>query len=143
MIVVPARMSSDVVEREQGAAFRCPLCRASHTREECEIEWVAFPLPDAVPATICLGCCIDIYNTCRVSDFYSHPYFEIVEEAANHFGLPVGEFRDHCLRQQLVIMRESPDQYTGRENEALRLRLERLLLEGGSQESADGSTRQK
>ena len=127
MIVVPDREASQAVESQKGGHYVCPLCKASHTGEGHNVEWVEFSTPNGRSATVCLGCCIDIFNTCRRSDFDSHPYLDIVQRAADYFRTPIQDFRRHCLQKQVEIMRQSPEKYSGRRNEAVRAEIERVL----------------
>lgn len=79
---------------------------------------------------MCLGCCEDIHSTCASDDFESHPYKDIVDEAARDEGYTVDEFRKLCLQQQIAAGKQRLEQ----EHDAARyskrlMRLEVLLAD--------------
>ena len=85
----------------------CPYCKSESTQENSiDVGWVEGPVSSSPTKYICLGCCEDIYSTCADGSFYSHPYFDIVVDAASVEGISVEEFRLSCLRQQLHFAKQ-------------------------------------
>jgi hypothetical protein len=127
MLILPPRKPGTTVAKEKDGRYQCPFCGTSHTLESPDSEWVELLLPNSKSITICVGCCIDIFNTCRVADFHSHPYFDVVKQAAIVVRIPVDVFREHCLDLQLALMKQTPEKFVGRMNEDVKTRIEQTL----------------
>ena len=80
----------------------CPYCGARSD----DICWVEGPIQHGRHRLICVGCCEDIYSTCASEDFETHPYYQIVVEAAKREDMSVREYRMACLQQQIASAHE-------------------------------------
>lgn len=125
MLVIPPRKSSRAVELERKGEYVCPLCQASRTREAGPVEWVDIHAGTR-SVTVCLGCCIDIFATCGLEDCKNDPYWDIVTDAARHFGISVDLFRRECIKIQIAILKSNPDEGRGTRWDAFLKRLESL-----------------
>ena len=127
MLIIPSRIAGSVLKARKRHGYVCPLCCASHTDELADNEWVELSLPQRKPLPICLGCCIDIFNTSRIASFEDHPYFDIVANAAQFVGMSTDDFRYHCLQEQLRIIDSDPTKYTSPENQSVMSHIKDLL----------------
>ena len=102
----PRFVSGESVVATLGRPWTCPWCRSETTASDTaeDIGWVETPLRQSSPPYVCLGCCEDIYSTCVASDFKSHPYHDIVVDAAAVEGVSVQAFRRTCVEHQLELL---------------------------------------
>lgn len=125
----PPKSDYDAVVREFGQ-ITCPYCESQSTRDpEADIGWVECPIPHVPRRLICLGCCEDIYSTCAADDFESHPYYDIVRDAAMKEGLTVEAFRRECLKQQIQSAHQRKLEENTTKYDERAERLERLFEE--------------
>ena len=81
------------------------------------------------PRAICLGCCLDIGGACYSEEFDSHPYADIVMEAANECERTIIEARVICLRHQLEIIKSDIREHDKPRYHLARKHIEALLAE--------------
>ncbi len=123
----PYMFDYDTVVAEFGQII-CPYCQVQSTNApESDIGWVECPIPHTPRRLICLGCCEDIYSTCAADDFESHPYYDIVADAAAKEGISVSKFRYECLRQQLRSAQERRGREQTTKYDERAARLKRLM----------------
>lgn len=125
--VRPYTLDYDTVVAESGRTV-CPYCESQSTDDpQNDIGWVECPIRHTPRRLICLGCCEDIYSTCAADDFESHPYYDIVADAAVKEGISVDEFRYECLRQQLRAAQERREREATTKYDERAARLKQLL----------------
>ena len=86
----PYSISAEAVFQLLGQTV-CPYC-GKHVADDLakDIGWIEGPIIRIPPRFICLGCCEDIYSTCAADDFATHPYRDIVVDAARIEGAEKG-----------------------------------------------------
>lgn len=104
---VPDYIDGKIVGDLLGKDINCPFCDSQQTSDSNDTGWVECPIIKKNSKWICYGCCLDIASTCISDDFEGHPYFDIVEEAAEHEDRFINEARRICLIHQLETINET------------------------------------
>lgn len=100
----PELMTSAEVTAKMGAAYKCPYCTQSTRLVDEDIGWGVCPMRRGAAKWICLGCIEDIYSTCLSPEYLTHPYRDIVQNAAREDSLDENTYRLRCLKEQFETL---------------------------------------
>lgn len=100
MLAIPVTLAAREVDPT--GRYVCPACKVQPSSAEDDPGWVLCPMLD--DAAICLGCCIDVQQVARSSEFSTSAWRDLFDDIAALTGERFSTLRQSCLAHQAEIV---------------------------------------